>query len=146
MRRAVLLAATMVITALLAVGIASADPLKSKNALILTFDCGGEEVVEVVTLVNNSAVAFNVVDSTSNFVATRFEGTTTFTDPETGEVVDEEEFDVPVGKGKKQGLQRSLTTCETTLPPFEDPELGTVTVDLTLRGFFTPRRGADGEG
>ena len=144
MRKAVLLAATMVITALLAVGIASADPLKSKNALILTFDCGGEEVVEVVTLVNNSSVAFNVVDSTSNFVATRFEGMTTFTDPETEEVV-EEEFDVPVGKGKKQGLQRSLTTCETTLPPFEDPELGRVTVDLTLRGFFTPRRGADGD-
>ena len=133
----------MVITALLAVGIASADPLKSKNALILTFDCGGEEVT-VATLVNNSAVAFNVVDSTSNFVATRFEGMTTFTDPETGDVV-EEEFDVPVGKGKKQGLQRSLTTCETTLPPFEDPELGTVNVDLTLRGFFTPRRGADGD-
>ena len=143
MRKAVLLAATMVITALLAVGIASADPLKSKNALILTFDCGGEEVT-VATLVNNNAVAFNVVDSTSNFVATRFEGTTTFTDPVTGEVV-EEEFDVPVGKGKKRGLQRSLTTCETTLPPFEDPELGTVTVDLTLTGFFTPRRGADGD-
>ena len=142
MRKAVLLAATMVITALLAVGIASADPLKSKNALILTFDCGGEEVT-VATLVNNNSVVFNVVDSTSNFVATRFEGTTTFTDPETGEVV-EEEFDGPVGKGKKRGLQRSLTTCETTIPPFEDPELGTVTVDLTLTGFFTPRRGADG--
>ena len=143
MRKAVLLAATMVITALLAVGIASADPLKSKNALILTFDCGGEEVT-VATLVNNNSVVFNVVDSTSNFVATRFEGTTTFTDPETGEVV-EEEFDVPVGIGKKRGLQRSLTTCETTIPPFEDPELGTVTVDLTLTGFFTPRRGADGD-
>ncbi len=143
MRRAVLLAATVVITALLAVGIASADPLKSKNALILTFDCGGEEVT-VATLVNNSAVAFNVVDSTSNFVATRFEGTTTFTDPETGEVV-EEEFEVPVGKGKKRGLQRSLTTCETTLPPFEDPELGTGTVDLTLTGFFTTNRGSDGD-
>ena len=142
MRKAVLLAATMVITALLAVGIASADPLKSKNALILTFDCGGEEVT-VATLVNNSAVAFNVVDSTSNFVATRFEGTTTFTHPETGEVV-EEEFDVPVGKGQKQGLQRSLTTCDTTAT-FKDPELGTFTLDLTLTGFFTPRRGADGD-
>ncbi len=142
MRKAVLLAATMVITALLAVGIASADPLKSKNAQILTFDCGGEEV-RVATLVHNNGVAFNVVDSTSNFVATRFEGTTTFTDPETGEVV-EEEFDVPVGKGKKRGLQRSLTTCDTTFT-FEDPELGTVTVDLTLTGFFTTNRGSDGD-
>ncbi len=132
----------MVITALLAVGIASADPLKSKNAQILTFDCGGEEV-KVATLVNNNAVAFNVVDSTSNFVATRFEGTTTFTDPETGEVV-EEEFAGTVGKGKKQGLQRSLTTCDTSFT-FEDPEVGTVRLDLTADGFFTPRGGSDGD-
>ena len=38
------------------------------------------------------------------------------------------------------GLERSLTTCDTTLS-FEDPELGTITVDLTVTSFFTPRRG-----
>jgi hypothetical protein len=142
MRRTVLLAATMVITALFAVGIASADPLKSKNAQILTLDCGGEEVT-VVTLFNNNAVVNNVVDTTANFVLTRFEGTATFTDPETGEVV-EEEFAGTVGKGKKQGLQRSLTTCDTSFT-FEDPEVGTVRLDLTADGFFTPRGGSDGD-
>jgi hypothetical protein len=142
MRRTVLLAATMVITALFAVGIASADPLKSKNAQILTLDCGGEEVT-VVTLFNNNAVVNNVVDTTANFVLTRFEGTVTFTDPETGEVV-EEEFAGTVGKGKKQGLQRSLTTCDTSFT-FEDPEVGTVRLDLTADGFFTPRGGSDGD-
>jgi len=45
-----------------------------------------------------------------------------------------------IGKGEKGGLERSLTTCETTLT-FEDPEVGTVTVDFTLTGFFTPRKG-----
>ena len=80
MRRTVLLAATMLITALLAVGIASADPLKSKNAEILTFDCDGEEV-SVVTLLNNNSVVFHVVDSTSNLVARGFEVTVTSTDP-----------------------------------------------------------------
>jgi hypothetical protein len=138
MRRAVLLAATMAIMAVLAVGIASADPVNSKNAQIFTFDCGGEEVT-VATVFQSAAVAFNVVDTTGNFVLTRVEGTATFTDPETGEVV-EDEFVDRIGKGKKKGLRGSLTTCDTTLS-FEDPEVGPVTLDLTVTGFFTPRRG-----
>ncbi len=52
----------------------------------------------------------------------------------------EVEFVETIGKGEKRGLQGSLTTCDTTLF-FEDPELGTITVDLTLTGFFTPRKG-----
>ena len=138
MRRAVLLAATTAIVAVLAVGMASADPVNSKNAQILTFDCGGEEVT-VATLFNNRAVVFNVVDTTGNFVITRVEGTATFTDPKTGGMV-EEEFVETIGKGGKRGLERSLTTCDTTIT-FEDPVVGTVTVDFTLTGFFTPRRG-----
>ncbi|CAA9425355.1 MAG: hypothetical protein AVDCRST_MAG01-01-2552 [uncultured Rubrobacteraceae bacterium] len=133
-----LLAATTAIVAVLAVGMASADPVNSKNAQILTFDCGGEEVT-VATLFNNRAVVFNVVDTTGNFVITRVEGTATFTEPETGEMV-KEEFVEPIGKGKKRGLGRSLTTCDTTFS-IENPELGTITLDLTFTGFFTPRRG-----
>jgi hypothetical protein len=138
MRRAVLLAATMAIVAVLAVGVASADPQNSKNAQIVTIDCGGEQVT-IATVFQSRAVVLNVVDTTGNFVLTRIEGTETYTDPETGEVV-EEEFVDRIGKGKKKGLGRSLTTCDTTLF-FEDPEVGPVTVDLTLIGFFTPRRG-----
>ncbi len=137
MMRAVLLAATMAIAAVLAAGVASADPINSKNAQIVTLDCGGEQVT-VVTLLNNRSVVANVVGTTGNFVATQFAGTVTFTDPETGEVV-EEEFVDPIGQGQKKGLQGSLTTCETTLT-FEDPE-GTVIVDITVTGFFTPRTG-----
>jgi hypothetical protein len=138
MRRAVLLAAATAIVAVLAAGMASADPVNSKNAQIITLDCGGEEVT-VATVFQSRAVAVNVVGTTGNFVATRIEGTATFTDPETGEVV-EEEFVDRIGKGKKKGLGRSLTTCDTTLS-FEDPEVGPVTVDLTVTGFFTPRSG-----
>ncbi len=138
MRRTLLLAATMAIAAVLAAGVAFADPINSKNAQIITFDCGGEQVT-AVSVVTNKAVAVNVVGTTGNFVATEFAGTLTFTDPETGEVVFEDEFVTPVGQGQKKGLQGSLITCETTLT-FEDPE-ETVTVDLTVTGFFTPRRG-----
>ncbi len=137
MRRAVLLAATMAIVAVLAVGMASADPVNSKKVQISTFDCGGEQVT--VTFLLNPSVVFNVVDTTGNFVLTRIEGTATFTDPETGEMV-EDEFVETIGKGEKKGLQGSLTTCDTTIT-FEDPELGTITVDFTFTGFFTPRKG-----
>ena len=136
MRRAVLLAATMAIVAVLAVGMASADPVNSKKAPISTFDCGGEQVT--VTFLLNPSVVFNVVDTTGNFVLTRIEGTATFT--ENGEVV-EEEFVETIGQGKRKGLpEGSLTTCDTTIT-FEDPELGTITVDFTFTGFFTPRKG-----
>ena len=138
MRRAVLLAAVTAIVAVLAAGMASADPVNSKNAQIFTIDCGGEQVT-VASNFKNSAIVVNVVGTTGNFVATRVECTATFTDPETGLVV-VEPFDLPIGQGQKKGLQGSLTTCETTLT-FEDPEVGTVTVDLTVTGFFTPRRG-----
>ena len=138
MRRAVLLAATMAIVAVLAVGMASADPVNSKKAPIVTLNCGGEQVR--VTFLLNPSVVFNVVDTTGNFVLTRVEGTETITDPVTGEVISEVEFDETIGKGEKKGLQGSLTTCETTLT-IEDPEVGTVTVDFTFTGFFTPRKG-----
>jgi hypothetical protein len=140
MRRAVLLAATMATVALLAAGMASADPVNSKNAQIFTFDCGGEEPVELVAIGNSQGAAFSVIDTTGNFVLTRVEGTETITNPDTGEVLDEHEFDFPTGQGERKGLQGSLTTCYDS-GSFEVPGLGTVTVNITLTGFFTPRTG-----
>ena len=141
MRRTVLLVATMAIVAVLAAGMtagmASADPIKSKNAQIFTINCGGEEVT-VVTIVNNNAVVVNVVDSTSNFVATSLEGTFTFTDPESGQTVVVPGPIDPIGEGKRTGQEGSLTACAATFF-FEDPEVGPVTLDLTVTGFFTPR-------
>ena len=136
MRRAVLLAATMAIVAVLAVGTASADPV-NKNSERLTFDCGGEQV-EGVTIFQSRGVQFNVVDTTGNFVLTRVDITETITNPDTGEMV--EEFVETIGQGQREG-QGSLTTCDTTIT-FEDPVVGTVTVvDFTFTGFFTPRQG-----
>jgi hypothetical protein len=138
MRRLVLLLAAMALALVVAAGVAFADPINSKNAQIITFNCGGEQVT-AVSVINNRAAAVNLVGTTGNFVATQFAGTVTITDPATGEVVFEDAFVDPIGQGKKNGLQGSLTTCETTLS-FEDPE-GTVTLDLTVTGFFTPRAG-----
>ncbi len=139
MRRLVLLLAAMASALVVASGVASADPINSKNAQIITLDCDGEQVTAVSVITNNAA-AVNVLGTTGNFVATEFAGTVTITDPKTGEVVFEDVFVDPIGQGQKEGLQGgSLTTCTTTLT-FEDPE-GTVTLDLRVTGFFTPRKG-----
>ena len=137
MRRALLLAAMVAITALLVVGTASADPINSKNAKTFTLeDCGGRDVT-VVFVLQNAAVVNNVVGTTENFVGTAFTGTVTYTDPATGQSVTESIFFHP-GSGQKEGLQDSLTTCDGSFT-FEHPDLGEVSVDLTVTGFFTPR-------
>jgi hypothetical protein len=51
-----------------------------------------------------------------------------------------EPFDLPTGNGSKASLQEDLISC-TTLRIVQDPELGTLTVDLTVTGFLTPREG-----
>jgi hypothetical protein len=136
-RVALVIAMAAIITAL-GVGIGSADPINSKNVQRFQFDCGGEQIT-VVTIFQNSAAVANIEGITGNFVATRLSGTFTYTDPQTGEEVTES-FDSPIGNGKKAGLQEDLISC-TTPRIVEDPELGTLFVDLTLTGFLTPRGG-----
>jgi hypothetical protein len=80
-RRAVQLAATMVITAVLAVGIASADPVNSKNTQFITLNCGSESL-QVVTIENNRVVVVNGVGTTSIFVIKSIEESSTSTDPQ----------------------------------------------------------------
>ena len=134
-RVALLLAATSVITALLGVGIASADPVNSKHAQIFTLNCGGEEVT-VVTLENNNATVLNVVEGTSNFHITEL--TFTGTDQDTGDIVFSDT--VSVGQGNRTGQQDELTTCTTPLGTFEDEDTGhTIEVVASAEGFFTPR-------
>jgi len=126
------------IMTMLGVGIASADPINSKDAQILRFECGGEQLT-VATIIQNAAVVGNLVGSTGNFVGTHFFATFTYTDPETGEQVTGT-FDDPIGEGPKTGLQEDLITCTNTRT-VQKPELGPVTIHLTVTGFLTPRSG-----
>lgn len=103
MRKAAqLLAVTMVITALLAVGIASADPVNSKHAQFITLNCGGEEL-QVVTIENNRAVVVNEVGTTSVFVIKSIQGSST--DPQS----------------EQQGELTSCTTDGLTVSGFFTP-------------------------
>jgi hypothetical protein len=136
-RLALVLAMAAIITAL-GVGIGSADPVNSKSVQRFHLDCGGEQIT-VVTIYQNGAVVTNIEGSTGNFVITRLSGTFTYTDPQTGEEVTEPFVEL-IGNGSKAGLQEDLISC-TTPRIVEDPELGTLNVDLTLTGFLTPRKG-----
>jgi hypothetical protein len=136
-RLALMLAMAAIITAL-GVGIGSADPVNSKNVQRFHLDCGGEQIT-VVTIFQNKALVANIGGGTGNFVITRLSGTFTYTDPQTGEEVTES-FDEPISNGPQVGLQEDLISC-TTPRIAEDPELGTLFVDLTLTGFLTPRGG-----
>jgi hypothetical protein len=135
MKRALLLLATTVITALLAVGIASADPVNAPSAGTLDFVCGGEEVT-LVTLANR-APELNVVEGTSTFHITEI--TFTATDQNTGDI---DTDTLTTGQGNQTGLQAKLVTCTAPSNTFVDEETGhTIVVDATVVGFFTPLAG-----
>ena len=138
MRRVALVIAMAAIITALGVGIGSADPINSKNVSTEQWNCGGEQIT-IVTILQNDARLANIEGSTGNFVITRLSGTYTYTDPQTGEEVTVP-FDLPTGNGSKAGLQEDLINC-TQLFIAQDPELGPLTVHLTLTGFLTPLKG-----
>ena len=133
MRRALMLATTMSITALLVVGIASADPVNAKKAEVFTISCTNGQTYQVVTA---GGIPGHIVGSTGNIIPVEF--TFTATDPDTGEVLFSET--VPVGMGNKVGLQGDLITCTTAPEVFEDPGTGElVEFVITVEAFLTPR-------
>ena len=132
MKRALLLLATTVITALLAVGIASADPVNNPNAEIITITCDNGQSYEV--LIATGLPAY-IVDSTGNIIPA--EVIFTQIDPETGEELFSDT--VPIGQGDRVGLQDDLITCTTPRFTEVDPETGEeITFVLSVEAFLTP--------
>ena len=133
MRRIILMVATMAIAVVLAVGIASADPVNSKKAEVFTISCTNGQTYQLVTA---GGIPAHIVGSTGNIIPVEF--TFTGTDPDTGEVLFSETD--PVGMGNKVGLQGDLITCTTAPEVFEDPGTGElVEFVITVEAFLTPR-------
>jgi hypothetical protein len=133
MRRIILLALlALLMTAMLGVGVAIADPVNSKKAVTFTLNCGDGDF-EVVEPFGAGGPLFNLEDDEHHMVVKEF--TATAVDPETGEVLDT----VTVTGGEMVGLQGDLRTC--TREPFTviDPELGEVVIFAEARVLFTPR-------
>ena len=133
MRRMTMALLAALLLTMFGVGTASADPINSKNAEVFEIECDGE----TLTIVTTHGLPAHVVGDTRNFIPVQFTFTGTFTDPETGEEgMFTETFSI--GKGKRTGQQDDLTTCMAALV-VEDPDVGPVSVEITVLGFFTPR-------
>jgi hypothetical protein len=86
---------------------ADPEPDTNKNAVIITFTCG-EDAVDVVTILQNAALAVQLVDGSGVLVMVHI----TLVDKTTGDVL--LEFDVPGFDRNKQ----ETTTCTATNPLF----------------------------
>jgi hypothetical protein len=100
--------------------LADPDPDTNKNAVIVTFTCGGD-AVDVVTILQNAALAVQRVDGRGVLVLVKI----TLVDQSTGEVIFA--FEVP---GFDHNSQET-TTCTATNPLFPNAL-------QTMEVFFRP--------
>jgi hypothetical protein len=107
---AVVLCALVVMAVGAHAAVADPDPEKNKNAVIITFTCGDEEI-QTANIGHNLALAVQLVDGTGVLITVHI----TAIDKTTGEVLFV--FDVPGFDHNKQ----ETTTCTFTLPA--DPNI-----------------------
>jgi hypothetical protein len=134
-----LLVAT-VLSAIVSVGVGRsstlADPVDHPLAEPVTVTCGNQ----TYTIVGPGNAGL-IAESTAVAIPSQFAFTLSYTDPETGDPV-QETFVQTIGQGKRAGQQDVLTQCSFS-ETFFDPELGTtVTVNAIVTLFTTPRSGA----
>ena len=109
---------------------ASADPTNAKKSQILTAVCGSQQL-QVSVNGNGEFTPAHVIGSTSVFIPTAFNITSTFT-PTGGST--ETETDTSA----KAGPIKDTITCTIPFQSFPSP-FGTFTIAGTVTGFFTPR-------
>jgi hypothetical protein len=130
LRRATVIALFAVVLGVFA-QTASADPSHAKNAGFFTAVCGSTQL-QVVVNGNGTFSPAHVVGSTSVFVPTAFNLTSTFT-PSGGAP------EVETETSSKAHTPTNAVTCElpAALNTFTFPE-GTFVLSGTVTGFFTP--------
>ena len=143
MRRVALLLTSMLLTAaLLAAGIGTvaADPLNNYRLKVPASCTIDGQADEFEFVINGEGVAGHIIGRKSNIMPVKDEATYTYLDQvdENGNPLPQVTVSDQLGKGKKNGLQRDLKTCEGTVE-YKDPELGTVKVEFEIQAFFTPR-------
>lgn len=131
MKRRLLTAAACLAFAAVMVPIAAADPGNAKNSARLSAVCSGQTIMVVVNG-NGEFTPAHVIDGTSMFIPTAFNVTFTFT-PTGGSPMPDTDT------SSKAAPIASTTTCTIPLQTlFSGPE-GTLTIQGTVTGFFTPR-------
>jgi hypothetical protein len=129
-RRLLVLAAVGALAAVAIAPTAGADPTNAKNVLPLQAVCGTETVTVVVNG-NGEFTPAHLIDSTSVFIPTSFDITSTFT-PTGGST--ETETDTST----KAAPIKGTITCTIPFQSFTSP-FGTFTLEGSVTGFLTPR-------
>jgi hypothetical protein len=130
MKRRLLVLAAGALAAVAIAPTAGADPTNARNSLLLQARCG-TETVDVVVNGNGEFTPAHLIESTSVFIPTSFDITSTFT-PTGGST--ETETDM---SAKAAPLQNTIT-CEIPFQSFTFP-FGTFTIRGFVTGFLTPR-------
>jgi hypothetical protein len=117
---------------LLGGGSAAADPVTGTHKEVFPVTCGGQTYL----VVGGVGAPAQVVDGTAVLIPAAFVQVSSWVDPATGEtVVQTDAFGI--GTGRRTGQQDRLVSCAYTAD-FTDPAVGTVRVNGTVTGFFTP--------
>jgi hypothetical protein len=130
-RRLLVLVATGALAAVAIAPTAGADPTNARNSLQLQAVCGTETFTVVVNG-NGEFTPAHLIGSTSVFIPTGFDITSTFT-PTGGST--ETETDT---SAKAAPANADTITCEIPFQSFTSP-FGTFTLEGSVTGFLTPR-------
>ena len=123
----------VLVLAILVMGPASgalADPTNGTHKERFPVTCAGT----TYQVVGGKGAAAQVEDSQDVLVPAAFVQVSSWTDPDTGEPVNQVDA-FTVGQGNRTGQQGRLITCTYTAT-FDDPEVGAVMVNGTVKGFF----------
>jgi hypothetical protein len=111
---------------------ARADPINGTHKEVFPITCEGETFL----VVGGVGAPAQVVDGQDVLIPAVFVQESSWTDPQTGEVVTQIDA-FSVGQGKRTGQQDDQITCTYTAT-FQDPEVGAVMVKGSVTGFFAP--------
>ena len=129
-RRLLVLVASGAIAVMAIASTAGADPTNAKNAQQLQAVCGTQTLTVVVNG-NGEFTPAHLIGSTSVFIPTSFNITSTFT-PTGGSTMTETDT-----SAKAAPLQNTIN-CTIPFQSFSSP-FGTFTIEGTVTGFLTPR-------
>ncbi len=114
-------------------GVVLADPVNGTHKEVFPVTCGDQTYVVVA----GRGAAAQVVDSQAVLIPAEFVQVSSWVDPQSGQTVTQTDA-FSVGNGKRMGQQGSQISC-TYKAIFQDPDVGPVTVNGTIVGFFAPR-------
>jgi len=110
-----------------------ADPVNGTHKEIFPVTCSGQ----TYQVVGGRGAAAQVLDSQNVLIPAEFIQVSSWIDPATGQKVTQTDA-FTVGQGNRTGQQGNQVTC-TYVAVFQDPDVGPITVNGSIIGFFASR-------